>query len=158
MLNQDMLTTLLPPATPALGSLVYLALMQLHLVDLPVEVVKGLKKLKHLDLSLNDFSRLPAALIDIPSLEFLNLAGNSKLQFQSSDADLLAKVPKLVVLRLGEGCDPDVDANEPRSPPDVRWTLASAGAFVDIVKKLPELDLRFAEDLHDDDMSWDLWP
>jgi hypothetical protein len=155
---QVLLETMLPPATPTLGSLVKLGLIGLHLVDLPREVLECLKQLKHFDVSLNEFTRLPVGLKEIPSLEFLNLAGNSKLQFRSSDADLLAAFPGLQVLRLGAQFYPDVAVNEFGSQPVVRWTQASAGAFVAIAKKLPELDLRFAKDLHALDICWDLWP
>jgi hypothetical protein len=113
---QVLLETMLPPATPTLGSLVKLGLIGLHLVDLPREVLECLKQLKHFDVSLNEFTRLPVGLKEIPSLEFLNLAGNSKLQFRSSDADLLAAFPGLQVLRLGAQFYPDVAVNEFGSP------------------------------------------
>lgn len=144
-LLQRLLQTLLPVGTPALGSLVHLGLVQLGLVDLPEDFMQCLHQLKDLDLTSNNFSKLPAALKDVPSLEILSMASNIKLQFQSSDVCLLAALPRLKVLQLGSGGDP------------IRWTEKTAEEFLKISKLLPNLELLMAGRKHESEVGWNMW-
>jgi Leucine-rich repeat (LRR) protein len=148
------LMTMLPPATPALGSLQYLALMQLGLTELPGVITSCLKVLRHLDLSSNRFNELPAAIKDLTSLEFLNLASNSGLQFKPSDADTLAGLPSLRALRLREKRISTANGVVTSS---VKWTEDSAGAFIGIARCFPSLELICSDERSDGDHTWPLW-
>ncbi len=140
---------LLPPATPALGSLQQLGLIGLGLSDLPGEIMQCLTELTHLDISCNRFRRLPPALPSISALKTLNVAGNPKLEFQAGDARLLGALPNLRLLRLEVAGENPVAAS--------KWSGPSAAMFISIDKQLPHLDLQLVRDAHELDVAWSMW-
>ncbi|XP_076028063.1 leucine-rich repeat-containing protein 39 isoform X2 [Genypterus blacodes] len=64
--------------------------MNQNLNHLP-DQLRNLKKLQHLDLSMNDFTSVPDCVVDLPALEWLDLGGNS-LQTLPEDIHRMEKL------------------------------------------------------------------
>lgn len=73
LLRQELLLTMLPPATlaPALRSLCELVLVNVGITDIPRGIMRCLDKRLKLDVSHNLFVALPAALEELTTLEVL---------------------------------------------------------------------------------------
>lgn len=86
--------SLLPPSSPALPRLKSLALVGMGLHIFPGSVSGALTSLTHLDLSRNDFMRLPPALSRLTALQQLNMSQNSYMQLREIDRFTLAVLPQ----------------------------------------------------------------
>jgi Leucine-rich repeat (LRR) protein len=148
---QVFVNTVLPPGTPALGSLLRLGLVQIGLTELPTEVMKCLTKLQKLDLTDNKLSLLPEALKHLTALEYLDVSDNPDLQFKPRDQKTLAALPRLRALRLGSAVAPGNHRSKKR------WTEESAEVMVELARRLTSLTLIATGRRHSTNFNWNMW-
>lgn len=116
-------------------ALPYLKLLELStmgLCSIPVSVASKLKRLVHLDLSSNSFTRLPSAVSKITSLQALDLSHNNDLQLVKGDENALSALPSLAVLVL----------KKENWDEHYQWSAERVREIIIICKRLPQLDVR----------------
>jgi Leucine-rich repeat (LRR) protein len=77
----------------------------MNLQTLPISVARRFTCLLQLDLSGDNFTRLPAALSQITTLQILDMRSNMQLQLEESDLETLAALPSLHTLTLLKSSD-----------------------------------------------------
>jgi len=107
-----------------------LGLVGLKLQSLPNSLTSTLKQLTELNLSCNEFIKMPEAISHITALQTIDLSGNGKLRLEQSDADTLASLPHLLSLRLKRE-----DSNKNG------WLNRDLGILLTMAKRLPNLEL-----------------
>jgi len=118
----------LPPTTTALLFLKSLKLGE-ELEEFPVEVGRALKSLTLLDLSCNQFIRIPEAVIQITTLHTLNLSCNDELDLEGCDVSSMTSMPMLRSLSLA------------KSSVGGEWSQKSVAVLMAIMKGLPCLQM-----------------
>ncbi len=131
---------ILPHEAAFLPTLVDLSLCLAAFRDFPTRLAEELTSLASLDLSHNQFERIPCAISHISRLQRLTMFGNPALQLHPRDAETLAVLPALrkVVLQLrifGEAIlNPGAQS--------LQWSRASMDALSVIRDRLPGLTIE----------------
>ena len=128
-------TDFLPVAAPAWSHLRDLTLRGMGFNDFPEDLASAMGRLTHLNLSDNDFERLPTAVKRLSSLEHLELHENKALQVEKEDVATLEALPHLHTLNISKAFTTFSHAKVDY------WSERSVGAFIAITKRLPLLKL-----------------
>ncbi len=138
LLQAALLDDLLPATTPALPHIQVLRLRGLGIADFPRALAVRMEQLTSLDLTLNRFQRIPAAISLITTLKELHYRCNPLLQLKASDIELLAALPHLTTL--------DISKSDGATEGGGKLTAASKRTLTALHKRLPHLRLlHFAD-------------